>query len=91
MEGTEQKTFKIKSNKKKKEVAAKKDLWGGLCQSEGGGVVQKYTSGIHICGWGRSKSWKYNRKWTALKKRDGGSKDNDSYMSRVMCLISFRN
>lgn len=26
-----------------------------------------------------------------MKKRDGGSKDNDSYMSRVMCLISLRN
>lgn len=25
------------------------------------------------------------------KERDGGSKDNDSYMSRVMCLISSRN
>lgn len=24
-------------------------------------------------------------------KKDGGGKDNDSYMSRVMCLISLRN
>lgn len=81
-----------------KKGETKKDLWGGtLCQSEGGGVVKTLTSGIHICERLREEpELEIRREMDSNEKgkkreRDGGSKDNDSYMSGVMCLISLRN
>lgn len=64
-----------------------------LCQREGGGVVKTHTSGFHILERLREEpELEIQREMDSNEKnRDGGSKDNDSYMSRVMCLISLRN
>lgn len=91
--------FTVRPNSKHKKIKKKTlKVWGRTRFMERARCVTVRTALSQANIWKHmsrkiGKDWKFNRKWAAKKKvwGDGGSKDNDSYTSGVMCLISLSN